>query len=81
MAVMDKDGDIMLVDVKASSLRTKSGWKVNRVPTKEQDKLGIELVFVNLDTKEVLDEVPNARYKDNVVNLKWYKKWMKNENN
>ena len=81
MAVMDKDGNIMLVDVKALSLRTKNGWKVNRVPTKEQDKLGIELVFVNLDTKEVLDEVPNARYKDNIVNLKWYKTWMKNENN
>ena len=68
MAVMDKDGNIMLVDVKALSLRTKNGWKVNRVPTKEQDKLGIELVFVNLDTKEVLDEVPNARYDDNIIN-------------
>ena len=79
MAVMDKDGNIMLVDVKALSLRTKNGWKVNRVPTQEQDKLGIELVFVNLDTKEVLDEVPNARYEDNIVNLKWYKKWMKKE--
>jgi len=77
--VMDKDGNIMLVDVKALSLRTKNGWKVNRVPTKEQDKLGIELVFVNLDTKEVLDEVPNARYADNIINLKWYKKWMKND--
>ena len=73
MAVMDKDGNIMLVDVKALSLRTKNGWKVNRVPTKEQDKLGVELVFVNLDSKEVLDEVPNARYDDNVINLKWYK--------
>ena len=78
MAVMDKDGNIMLVDVKALSLRTKNGWKDNRVPTKEQDRLGVELVFVNLDTKEVLDEVPNKRYEDNVVNLKWYKKWIKN---
>jgi hypothetical protein len=36
-------------------------------------------VFVNLDTKEVLDEVPNARYDDNIINLKWYKKWIKKE--
>ena len=78
MVIMDKDGHVMLIDVKALSLRTKNGWKVNRVPTKEQDKLGVELVFVNLDTKEVLDEVPNKRYEDNVVNLKWYKKWIKN---
>ncbi len=49
------------------------------MPTRKQQELGVELVFVNLDTKEVLDEVPNKRYEDNVVNLKWYKKWMKND--
>ena len=79
MAVMDKDGNIMLVDVKSLSLRTKNGWKVNRAPTKEQNKLGVELIFVNLDTKEVLDDVPNKRHYNNVVNLKWYKKWMKDD--
>ena len=55
MVIMDKDGHVMLIDVKALSLRTKNGWKVNRVPTQEQSKLGVELIFVNLDTKEVLD--------------------------
>ena len=79
MAVMDKDGHIMLIDVKALSLRTKNGWKVNRVPTEEQSKLGVQLIFVNLDTKEVLDEVPNKRYSDNVVNINWYKTWMMKE--
>ena len=53
MAGMDKDGNIMLVDVKALSLRTKNGWKVNRVPTKEQDKLGVELVFLNASATAV----------------------------
>ena len=28
LVVMDKDGHIMLLDVKALSLRTKNGWKV-----------------------------------------------------
>jgi len=79
MAIMDKDGHIMLIDVKALSLRTKNGWKVNRVPTEEQSKLGVQLIFVNLDTKEVLDEVPNKRYSDNVVNINWYKTWMMKE--
>ena len=79
MAIMDKDGHIMLIDVKALSLRTKNGWKVNRVPTEEQSKLGVQLIFVNLDTKEVLDEVPNKRYSDNVVNINCYKTWMTND--
>jgi len=79
MAIMDKEGHIMLIDVKALSLRTKNGWKVNRVPTEEQSKLGVQLIFVNLDTKEVLDEVPNKRYSDNVVNINWYKTWMMKE--
>tara|TARA_R100000329_G_scaffold39112_1_gene36828 strand:- start:481 stop:846 length:366 start_codon:yes stop_codon:yes gene_type:complete len=80
LVVMDKDGHIMLLDVKALSLRTKNGWKVNRVPTEEQSKLNVQLIFVNLDTKEVLDEVPSKRhYSDNVVNIDWYKKWMKKE--
>jgi hypothetical protein len=29
MAVLDNDGYVMLVDVKAVSLREKNGWKVN----------------------------------------------------
>jgi hypothetical protein len=74
MCVLDHDGYIMLVDVKAVSLRAKNGWKVNRSPTKEQDKLGIEIVYVNLDTREVLDHMPRkGNYKNNVVNIKEYK--------
>jgi hypothetical protein len=74
MCVLDHDGYIMLVDVKAISLRSKNGWKVNRSPTKEQDKLGIEIVYVNLDTREVLDHMPRkGNYKNNVVNIKEYK--------
>ena len=79
LMIMDNDGHVMLIDVKALSLRTKNGWKVNRVPTEEQSKLGVQLIFVNLDTKEVLDEVPNKRYSDNVVNINWYKTWMTND--
>ena len=54
----DGTGDVILVDVKAISLRTKNGYKVNRVPTKKQQELGVQLIFVNLDTKEVLDIMP-----------------------
>ena len=57
MVVLDKDGYTLLVDVKAISLRSKNGWKVNRVPSEEQEKLGVHLVYVNLDTREVLDEM------------------------
>ena len=74
MCVLDHDGYIMLVDVKAISLRSKNGWKVNRAPSKEQDRLGIEIIYVNLDTREVLDHMPRkGNYKNNVVNIKEYK--------
>jgi len=74
MCVLDHDGYIMLVDVKAISLRSKNGWKVNRAPSKEQNRLGIEIVYVNLDTREVLDHMPRkGNYKNNVVNIKEYK--------
>ena len=79
LMIIDNAGHVMLIAVKALSLRTKNGWKVNRVPTEEQSKLGVQLIFVNLDTKEVLDEVPNKRYSDNVVNINWYKTWMTND--
>ena len=74
MVVLDNDGYTMMVDVKAVSFRTKNGWKVNRAPSKEQDRLGIEIVYVNLDTREVLDHMPRrGNYKNNVVNIKEYK--------
>ena len=73
MAIMNKEGHVMLIDVKALSLRTKNGWKVNRTPTKEQSKLGVELVFVNLDTGDVLEDVPERKkHKNNVINIKEY---------
>ena len=60
MVLIDEDGvgDVILIDVKAVSLRTKNGWKVNRVPTKKQQELDVQLIFVNLDTKEVMDILP-----------------------
>ena len=54
-------GDVTLVDVKAISLRTKNGYKVNRVPNKKQKELGVKLIFVDLNTKEVLDVMPTKR--------------------
>ena len=75
MVVLDKDGYTMLVDVKAISLRTKNGWKVNRAPTKEQDLLGVHLCYVNLDTKEVLDKMPTKqKNKNNIVDIREWKK-------
>jgi len=53
--------EIILIDVKAISLRTKNGYKVNRVPNKKQKDLGVKLIFVDLDTKEVLDVMPTKR--------------------
>ena len=60
MVIIDEDGmgDVILVEVKALSLRTKNGWKVNRTLTKKQQELDVQLIFVNLDTKEVMDVLP-----------------------
>ncbi len=71
--IMDNDGHVMLIDVKALSLRTKNGWKVNRIPTKEQAKLGVQLVFVDLETGNVMEDVPAKKdYKNNVIDIKQY---------
>ena len=80
MVLIDEDGmgDVILVDVKALSLRTKNGWKVNRTPTKKQQELNVQLIFVNLDTREVLDVMPVKEKKkkkvnkQNVVDIKEY---------
>ena len=36
---------------------------VNRTPTKKQKELDVQLIFVDLDTKEVLDIMPSKRDK------------------
>ena len=76
LMIMDNDGHVMLIDVKALSLRTKNGWKVNRTPTKEQSKLGVQLVFVDLDTGNVMEDMPLKKdyfnSKNNVINIKEY---------
>jgi len=80
MVLIDEDsmGDVILVDVKALSLRSKNGWKVNRVPTKKQKELDVQLIFVNLDTREVYDAMPKKKDKQvktdtkNVVDIKEY---------
>ena len=82
MVLIDEDGigDVILIDVKALSLRTKNGWKVNRSPTKKQKELDVQLIFVDLDTKEILDAMPKKRDKKvktytntkNVVDIKEY---------
>jgi len=75
MVVLDNDGYSLLIDVKAISLRSKNGWKVNRVPSEKQERLGVHLVYVNLDTREVLDEMPSKRKnKNNVVDIREWKK-------
>ena len=75
MVILDNDGYTLLIDVKAISLRSKNGWKVNRVPSEEQERLGVHLVYVNLDTREVLDEMPSKRKnKNNVVDIREWKK-------
>ena len=65
LVVIDEDGmgDVILVDVKAISLRTKNGYKVNRTLTKKQKELDVHLIFVDLDTREVLDVMPTKRSK------------------
>ena len=51
------------------------GWKVNRSPSKEQDLLGVHLCYVNLDTREVLDKMPNKqKHKNNIVDIREWKK-------
>ena len=77
LVLIDEDGvgDVILIDVKAISLRAKNGWKVNRVPSEEQKRLGVHLIYVNLDTREVLDEMPSKRKnKNNVVDIREWKK-------
>ena len=73
----DRTGDVILIDVKALSLRTKNGWKVNRTPTKKQRELDVKLIYVDLDTREVYDAMPTKRTKkikkvNNVVDIKEY---------
>ena len=65
LVLIDEDGtgDVILIDVKAISLRTKNGYKVNRSTTKKQKELDVQLVFVDLDTREVLDAMPTKRTK------------------
>ena len=65
LVLIDEDGtgDVILVDVKAISLRTKNGYKVNRTTTKKQKELDVQLIFVDLDTREVLDIMPTKRDK------------------
>ena len=79
MVLIDEDGmgDVILVDVKELSLRTKNGWKVSRTLTKKQQELDVQLIFVNLDTREVLDVMPVKEKKkkvnkQNVVDIKEY---------
>ena len=83
MVLIDEDGmgDVILVDVKALSLRTKNGWKVNRTLTKKQQELDVQLIFVNLDTGEVMDVMPVKEKKKkkqtkpkNVIDIKEYMK-------
>ena len=65
LVLIDEDGmgDVILIDVKAISLRTKNGYKVNRTPTKKQRELDVQLIFVDLDTREVLDIMPAKKDK------------------
>jgi len=65
LVLIDEDGvgDVILVDVKALSLRSKNGWKVNRTQTKKQKELDVQLIFVNLDTREVYDAMPTKKNK------------------
>ena len=80
LVLIDEDGmgDVILIDVKALSLRTKNGWKVNRSPTKKQKELDVQLMFVNLETREVYDAMPVKKDKQvkrdnkNVVDIKEY---------
>jgi len=91
LVLIDEDGtgDVIVVDVKAISLRTKNGYKVNRSPTKKQKELNVQLIFVDLDTKEVLDIMPSKRRTKqtnvkktdltNVVDIGRYKQWMEKD--
>ena len=83
MVLIDEDGmgDVILIDVKALSLRSKNGYKVNRTPTKKQKELDVQLMFVNLETREVYDAMPTKKDKQvkqvkrdnkNVVDIKEY---------
>ena len=80
MVLIDEDGmgDVILIDVKALSLRSKNGYKVNRTPTKKQKELDVQLIFVNLETREVYDAIPEKKDKQvkrdtkNVVDIKEY---------
>ena len=76
MAVLDPEGNIMLVDVKALSLRNKNGYKVNRTPSDEQARLNVQLCYVNLETRELTDHVPRkGNYRrGNVIDIKTYMK-------
>jgi Holliday junction resolvase-like predicted endonuclease len=65
LVLVDEDctGGIILVDVKAISVRAKNKWKIARILSQKQKKLKVQLIFVDLDTKEVSTDMPHASNK------------------
>ena len=47
---MDEEGNIMKIDIKSESIRktgTQAGYKIRRMTTKLQNKMGIKLLMVS----------------------------------
>ena len=52
MVVVNKNNEVMKVDVKSVCRRKRDGWKINRSRTPLQKKLDVKILYVDADKKE-----------------------------
>ena len=52
MVVVNKNNEVIKVDVKSVCRRKRDGWKINRCRTPLQKKLDVKILYVDADKKE-----------------------------
>ena len=52
LVVVNRDGETILVDVKSVTRRTRDNSAIHRSPTKIQKRLGVKILYVDVDKKE-----------------------------
>ena len=74
IVIVDKNGNIQLVDVKTNTYRKsnykKKSRKIYRNPTAKQKKLGIKLLMIDWDIKNEFQNIKNFKKKKNCKNTK-----------
>jgi hypothetical protein len=63
LVVVNKEGKTMLIDVKSVTRRTRDNSSIQRTPTPLQNKLGVKILYVDVDKKECRYWKNKERYK------------------